>query len=244
MVAIEGLDKEASRAPLELVQAWGNEARHLVSRRGRHLALDTLRQILVDEAGFKGDREDYHAPQNSLLSDVLLRRRGLPIVLSALWMEVGRRAGIAVEGVGMPGHFIVRVESQLCDPFDSGRSLTREDCARIVSELSGGKLPLSESMLKANTTSQILERILRNLVKSYVRSESSLELYRSVRLLASLNPSPANLLSHGRVAEKSGAFTLALQTYEGLLARHPSCMEARLARQLIRPLKKRVSRLN
>jgi regulator of sirC expression with transglutaminase-like and TPR domain len=99
-------------------------------------------------------------------------------------------------------------------------------------------------MLTANSVSEIIERMLRNLVNSYIRRESSLELYRSVRLLAASSPSPANILSHGRLAEKAGAFRLSMEVYETLVAEHPSCVEARLARQLMRPLKKRLDRLN
>jgi regulator of sirC expression with transglutaminase-like and TPR domain len=125
MIAIEGLEGDEAGYARATVRAWGNEVRHLNSQRGPHLALDTMRQVLVDGAGLDGDRQDYHDPSNSFLSSVLRRRRGLPIALSAIWMEVGRMAGVAVEGVGMPGHFIVRVESRFCDPYGAGRSLSR-----------------------------------------------------------------------------------------------------------------------
>src|SRR5262245_44832287 len=94
-------------------------------------AASRLCRFLVDEAGFRGNSEDYYDPRNSFLNDVLDRRTGIPITLSTVFMEVGRRAGLTVEGVGLPGHFLVRVAGpaggHLVDPFHGAAFLGPAD---------------------------------------------------------------------------------------------------------------------
>lgn len=244
MLAIEGLEGPRAEACHRQLRAWGNEARHRSARRGGHLLADTLAEILVDEADLRGDIDRYHDADNSLLSQVLDRRRGLPILLSSIWMVVGRHAGASVEGLGMPGHFIVRVQGQLRDPFDRGRRLTPVDCARIVSTLTRGQLPWSDDFLAPVTTAQLIERMLRNLINTHTRDKAPAPLYRAVRLTAAIGPSPPNKLMHGRVAENLGAHRLAIQVYEGLLEDHPLSDEARIAEHLLGPLQKRAEMLN
>src|SRR4051794_22044624 len=81
----------------------------------------TLAEVLGARHGFQGDREHYDEPRNSMLDVVRRRGRGLPILLSAVYIEAGRHAGIAVDGVGLPGHFVVSVGGRLIDPFNGGR---------------------------------------------------------------------------------------------------------------------------
>ena len=95
-------------------------------------SLDDLRRHLFGTEGFRGDDEDYYDPRNSLLHRVLERRRGIPITLSVVTMEVGRRIGLAIDGIGMPGHFLVRCGDTLFDPFDRGAVL---DASQFDAEL-------------------------------------------------------------------------------------------------------------
>jgi regulator of sirC expression with transglutaminase-like and TPR domain len=85
----------------------------------------SLRTLLSDVEGFAGDQSDYDNPDNSMLDVVLERRRGLPILLTAVYVEVARRAGVAVAGVGLPGHFLAGIfageTTLLVDPFSGGR---------------------------------------------------------------------------------------------------------------------------
>lgn len=87
-----------------------------------------LRELLGERYGFRGSAADYQRLESSLLHEVLQRRRGLPILLSVVWLEVARRAGAPVYGVALPGHFVVGFgpvdEQVLADPFDGGRVLT------------------------------------------------------------------------------------------------------------------------
>ena len=91
-----------------------------------------LRRALADDAGFRGYGDDYGDLRASLLHEVLRRRRGLPILLSVVYLEVARRAGVPAYGIGLPGHFVVEVAGQLMDPFYGGRLVTRGELARRV----------------------------------------------------------------------------------------------------------------
>jgi regulator of sirC expression with transglutaminase-like and TPR domain len=118
------LDEHAIRRSLDGLGAEALIRRGLRStpeRDGRLLA-----ELLFDELGFEGDHDDYYDPRNSYLDEVMIRRKGIPISLSVLTIAVAERAGMDVEGVGFPGHFLVRVggsEGVYQDPFNGGELL-------------------------------------------------------------------------------------------------------------------------
>ncbi|WP_055698832.1 transglutaminase-like domain-containing protein [Streptomyces silaceus] len=124
-----------------------------------------LAELLGGRCGFKGRPGDYQRLESSLLHQVLRRRRGLPILLSVVWMEVARRAGAPVYGVALPGHFVVgfgpRDEQVLADPFDGGRVLTGTDVELLVAAATGA--PLVPSMLSPADPLEIVGRILNNI---------------------------------------------------------------------------------
>ncbi len=129
---------------------WVDALAHEVAARldgdpGPLEAVRALNGLLFDEEGFRGNLDDYYDPRNSFLNDVLDRRTGIPITLSTLYIEVGRRAGLAVDGIGLPGHFVVRVGGTLVDPFHGGALLTEEDCQKRLDRIYGGKR-LAESV--------------------------------------------------------------------------------------------------
>jgi hypothetical protein len=128
---------------------------------------DDLRRRLFVEQRFAGAVEDYDAPVNSLLHRVLERRRGIPITLSVVAIEVGRRAGIVVEGIGAPGHFLVRdpASGALCDPYHRGALIEADD----VREQLAGRADLGPALLPVVDAHQILMRMLGNLAASYRR---------------------------------------------------------------------------
>jgi regulator of sirC expression with transglutaminase-like and TPR domain len=132
--------------------------------------LDGLRHRLFDAEGFAGNTADYHDPRNSLLPHVLTRRLGIPISLAVVCMEVGRRAGVPIEGVGMPGHFLIRPTgtATLLDPFARGAELTVADCEARYREL-GGAAPFGPHLLSTTPTQAILIRMLENLRAAFRR---------------------------------------------------------------------------
>ncbi|MER8008967.1 MULTISPECIES: transglutaminase-like domain-containing protein [unclassified Streptomyces] len=124
-----------------------------------------LRHLLGEREGFRGSPADYQRLESSLLHEVLLRRRGLPILLSVVWLEVARRAGAPVYGVALPGHFVVGFGPQeqqvLADPFDGGRVLSGSDAELLVAGATGA--PLHPSMLTPADPLEVILRILNNI---------------------------------------------------------------------------------
>ncbi|MGW9047126.1 transglutaminase family protein [Streptomyces lydicus] len=125
-----------------------------------------LAELLGTRCGFGGSPADYRRLASSLLHQVLRRRRGLPILLSVVWMEVARRAGAPVYGVALPGHFVVGFGDPygahvLADPFAGGRLLTDEDAALLVAGATGGEL--TARMLAPAGPLDIVQRVLNNI---------------------------------------------------------------------------------
>jgi regulator of sirC expression with transglutaminase-like and TPR domain len=130
----------------------------------------SLCRLLFDQLGLRGDREHYHDPLNSYIDQVLDRRRGIPISLSVLMIEIGRRCGVHLDPVGMPGHFLVRDPSapgQLIDAFDRGRRLPHAECERLWHAVTGRRAPLTPDLLATAGTWSILARMLANLDRSF-----------------------------------------------------------------------------
>ncbi|QPP10582.1 tetratricopeptide repeat protein [Streptomyces bathyalis] len=127
-----------------------------------------LGRLLGTEHGFHGAPEDYQRLESSLLQSVLRRRRGLPILLSVVWMEVARRAGAPVYGVGLPGHFVVGFgdpagEHALADPYNGGRLLSSGDLELLLAGATGMRRPLSAATLLPAGPLETVLRILNNI---------------------------------------------------------------------------------
>ncbi len=170
--------------------------------------VETLNGHLFGELGFFGNADHYYEPQNSYLNEVLDRHRGIPITLSVVYMEVARRIGLEVVGIGLPGHFIVEARrgegSTLLDPFHGGETLSLEDCERLVSEVYGGTMPFAEEHLVPVSKRQILSRILNNLKMIYLNEGNTEAAWPVVEKMVHIDPeSPVDrrdrgLLAHGR----------------------------------------------
>lgn len=129
-----------------------------------------LRRVVAILEGLGGDVDDYYNPRNSFLNEVLDRRKGIPISLAVIWMEVGRRAGIEVRGVALPGHFLVFAAGQLVDPFHGGEAIGADEAAALVAENYGGPPRLNPDWLEPVPGVAILERMLGNLTEAYRRA--------------------------------------------------------------------------
>lgn len=150
-----------------------------------------LHRYLFEENGFHGSRNEYYHPANSHLNRVIDDREGLPITLSVLYMELARRLDLIIEGVGMPGHFIVRDvsiedEPQLIDVFERGMRLS-DDEARLAVERYTGR-PLQKNDLRANTSEEILSRMLNNLIGIAARNEDSESMLRYLDAIVAIKP--------------------------------------------------------
>lgn len=135
-------------------------------------AIEATNRQLFEVEGFRGNERDYYDPRNSYLNEVLDRKLGIPITLSIVYMEVGRRIGLTVHGIGLPGHFLVGVAAPggtvLVDPFHAGREMTREDCQERLDRVYGGLVRMEPRMLAPVSRRHILTRILNNLKTIYL----------------------------------------------------------------------------
>lgn len=186
----------------------------------------TLNGHLFGEIGFRGNREAYYDPRNSYLNEVLDRKLGLPITLSVVYMEVARRLGLTVAGVGLPGHFIVSAErdgtSLLLDPFNGGEILGVEDCERLVQEAQGDTVPFAEAQLAPIRKRQILTRMLNNLKRTYLMRDDAVAAWPVVEKMVCLNPESAvDRRDRGLVAYRLNNFAQARQDLRFYLDRRP-----------------------
>jgi regulator of sirC expression with transglutaminase-like and TPR domain len=144
-----------------------------VSREATAATLERLKRFLFDQEGFRGNADEYYDPRNSCLNDVLDRKLGIPITLSVLTMEVGRRVGLDIVGVGLPGHFIVSTtiggRPVLLDPFNGGAVLTPSSAADVAARAVGRPVKIEEAHWAPCARRQIVVRMLRNLKTIYAR---------------------------------------------------------------------------
>src|SRR5262249_20775989 len=137
--------------------------------------------------GFRGNSRDYYDPLNSYFNQVLERRTGVPITLSVLTMAVGARAGLHIDGVGLPGHFIVKAvgggQEILFDPFHGGRVLTPVDCENLVRQVTGREITVTAETLQPLPLGLLVMRMLNNLKVIYLKSA---DVPRAVRVLERL----------------------------------------------------------
>ncbi|MCU0310447.1 MAG: transglutaminase-like domain-containing protein [Acidimicrobiales bacterium] len=169
-----GLDPDVERARLDALASGCPEA-----------TLEGLRAHLFAELGFTGDRLDYHDPRNSYLDEVVTRRLGIPISLSVLAVAVGRRLGVPLVGVGMPGHFLVadgRDADVFLDPFHHGSLLDTAGCERLFHSLHGAATPFHPSYLQPVGAHAIASRMLANLRTTFASRGDTANLLWVLRL--------------------------------------------------------------
>jgi regulator of sirC expression with transglutaminase-like and TPR domain len=161
-----------------------------------------LNRLLFDRERFLGNRAQYDDFRNSFLNVVLERRLGIPISLAVVYMVVARRAGLDVEGVSFPGHFLLRVAGDhaaapavILDPFDAGAELDESGCRALLARAMGDDAPYDASLMSACTPRQLVARMLNNLKRTYVELRSFQQAYRVTDLLLAADPT---LLSERR----------------------------------------------
>jgi regulator of sirC expression with transglutaminase-like and TPR domain len=210
--------------------------------------ITAINATLFEDYGFQGNRDNYYDPRNSFLNEVIDRRVGIPITLSVLYIEVARRIGLAIEGVGLPGHFVVRhqaaEETIYIDPFNSGRVLGEMGCAELVAEMSGGRRVLEPEHLRPVTRKQLLTRMLSNLLGIYARSDHRRALGVIERILILQPNSPAHVRDHGLLLALVGQTAQALAALERYLKMEPEAADAELVREQIKTIKQDSAKLN
>ena len=148
-----------------------------------------LNEFLFEKEKFRGNWTDYFDPRNSFLNEVLDRKLGIPISLSVLYLLIGKRLGLALHGVGIPGHFMLKhldgAKESYIDPFHEGRILSRADCVEFIVEAG---YPYQVSFLKAVGSREILARMVRNLILIYTERQEEVLLQTLHIFLESLFP--------------------------------------------------------
>ena len=209
----------------------------------RYAKVLALNAYLFEELQFAGNETDYEDPRNSFLNAVLDRRTGIPITLSLLYIEVARRAGLPVEGVNFPGHFLLRcrarrslayAEDLIIDPFHGGALLSRERLAREASgdqrerdqaesDADDEDVSFESRLLPRATKPQILARMLANLKRIYVRMQSFPQARSVLDLLLAIDPSATTeLRDRGLLAYHLNDVTGALRDLQTYLKLIPS----------------------
>lgn len=181
--------------PAPYLQALDRMAAELATRLGRTANgpkfLRVANHYLFEELQFRGNESDYYDPRNSCLDSVLDRKLGIPITLSVVYLEVARRVGQPMAGIGLPGHFIVQYDdgeySTFVDPFHAGKPLTEEDC-RILAREVGVDISAEPSTLRPVSNRYILVRMLNNLRSAYFRSKQYGKAVRALDLLVDAFP--------------------------------------------------------
>ena len=150
------------------------------------------------ETGFAGNKSNYYDPANSYLNKVIDNRVGIPISLAILQMSIGAKLDIAVEGIGFPGHFLVRYKEDggsLVDPF-FGRELSTHDCKILLRQISGGRLELDNTHLRVATKREILVRLIDNLKSIFWRKKEWKQCQRCVENQIMLSPKKVSMNSN------------------------------------------------
>ena len=189
----------------------------------------TLNAYLYEELGFSGNRDRYDDPRNSFLNEVLDRRLGIPISLAVVYLEIGHRAGLRLEGVNFPGHFLVRApagpgdrEDLIVDPFHAGALLSEMDCRHLLRQHLGEEAAFDRGLLATATRQHIVVRMLVNLKRLYVRMRSFPQARAISDLLLAVDPSAlAELRDRGLLAYHMEDFAAALKDLEAYLRLMP-----------------------
>ena len=235
---------------LARLDALGARARERVPPRGdADQTAAALTRLLVEDYGLRGNDADYYDPRNSFLNEVLERRLGIPLTLSLVYMDVGARAGVAVRGVGLPGHFVVRLErgetARLLDPFNGGRPLDEANCRRLVERLGGGRLRFQPAHLRAVSARAILIRMLANLKGVYTALGDWRRARGAVDRILLLAPEAVGeLRDRGLLSARLGEPVAAIGDWEAYLRRVPDAKDAATVRRHLRALRQAQAALN
>jgi regulator of sirC expression with transglutaminase-like and TPR domain len=238
---------------LEQIEAMAETVRERIAADAfAEQRIAALNHYLFDELGFHGNVQDYYDPRNSYLNEVIERKTGIPITLSILYMELGRRIGVSMQGVAFPGHFLVKLRvtrgQLVLDPFAGGEpqseAALRKRLAQTLPPGHGGEHALDRHLDPASPR-QIIARVLRNLKAIHSgRADHQLALGVLNRLLLVMPEAVDELRDRGLTYERLEAFRAALSDLENYLRRRPDATDAIEMHAKVVDLRLRCSRLN
>jgi regulator of sirC expression with transglutaminase-like and TPR domain len=208
-------------------------------------AVRAFNEYLYDEAGFSGNRDRYDDLRNSFLNEVMDRRTGIPISLAVVYLEVARRAGLRIDGINFPGHFLLRAPAQdgygrqgsedvIIDPFHGGALLSELDCRQLLRQHVGVEAAYDAALLSPATRHDIVVRMLVNLKRLYVRMRSFPQARLVSTLLLAADPSAVSeLRDRGLLAYHLQDFAAALHDLEQYLRLAPKAAQDSAAPEIV-----------
>ncbi|MFZ0658946.1 MAG: tetratricopeptide repeat protein [Candidatus Binataceae bacterium] len=235
---------------LERIAALAREAEPIV-----HAGSDTVERIqllshfLFEQKGFQGNRDEYSDPRNSFLNDVLERRKGIPITLSVIYLEVGRRLGLNLYGISFPTHFLVKAVDErgelVIDPFYDGAILSLEDIRARLAENFGQPVELHPAMLRPIGARATLARMLVNLKIIYLAASDWSRALSALDRILLLDPRSVEALAErGGLFERLECFKAALDDFQSFLSIAPEHPGADNARESVLRLVRQVALIN
>ena len=243
---MDEIERMASRLRAGLPQNCGAEERVVA-----------LNQFLYDDLGYWGNTEDYYDPRNSYLNEVIDRKTGSPITMSILYMELGRRIGLPLEGVSFPGHFLVRLPLRggmlVLDPFAGGAPQSEDELRSrvkrvipdgVADDLPAAELPLDQ-FLEPATNRQILSRVLRNLKAIYRKSDKPERMLDVLNRMLVVTPdASAELRDRGYIYQRLECYRAALKDLSDYAEREPDAPDLDDVRSRLMELSALCARLN
>lgn len=242
-----GLDVERYVAEIERIASAVRK--RLADQAGIYRMIAVLNYVFFKELGFRGNRENYFDPRNSFLNEVLDRKLGIPISLSVLYIEVARRIGLDLKGVGFPGHFLVKApageDEIIIDPFNGGEIKSRESLDELLSGLYGGQIGLRPEFLHAVTRKQILARMLANLKAIYWNQGDLAKTLSVMERLLIVEPGlPEHVRDRGVIYLKLECFHQARADFETYLSLSPDAEDGGEVREQIVRLAKQLAQMH
>jgi regulator of sirC expression with transglutaminase-like and TPR domain len=220
-----------------------------------HAGADTVERVqllshyLFEQKGFAGNKEKFGDPRNSFLNEVLDRRLGIPITLSIVYLEVGRRLGLNLFGVSFPSHFLVKAVDErgelIIDPFNDGSILNLAEIRARLAQIYGQPVDVHPAMLKPAPGRQILVRMLRNLKETYLNRTDLTRALSALDRILILDPrSIEELGERATVYERLECFRAALEDFQSFLSLAPEHPAADVAREAVLRLTRQVALIN
>lgn len=250
LVAAESRPDLDVQGELRRIDDWAAELKSHVEPSFNNLQkLARLRNFAFEHLGFRGDAANYYDPSNSLLNEVMSRRRGIPLTLGILFLELGWRIGMPVEGVGFPGHFLVRLsgeeEDVILDPFRRGMIVREDDRRRMIAEITGGRLEYDDAMTASVTKREMIVRLLRNLKAAFLREENDAQALLAVERLLVLHPDdPEEIRDRGLLQYRLRHFGAALEDLASYLRTRPDAADRAQIEGHVGNLRRIVAELN
>ena len=232
------------------VERMSRRAAALAAAPGASGMRSALNHVIFEEGHLRGNREDYYDPRNSFLNDVLDRGLGIPITLAIIYMEVAKRVGFLLAGVGMPGHFLLKHygddgQEILIDCFNHGDILSRQDCQSRLDEIYSGEMALRPEFLHPISRRQILTRMLNNLKTVYLSTRNFRKALTVADLILIIHPRSAEDVKQRALLRYSmGMHALAAEDLGEYLKISPTASDGEEVRQMSLSIRRMMALMN